>query len=256
MPRVSSPQSRTAEPGPDRTAPNRTAPDWTAPDWTAVVIAAAFCVLLLGLGVPRLVSAILAQPANAVLWQAYHGETVSPAALRRAATALDAANRWLANGEALDDESFLLSQAAIGTPPGDDRAALDARAERTAITALTRAPGQPNAWARLAGLREQRQDTGGAVAALRLSMLSGALVPALMPSRIAQAIRLRAVLDADTLSLVKRQIRLTAAVAPGFIAALRADPNSAPLVDDALTGATGAGTTDSHRLDGSGNPAP
>lgn len=90
--------------------------------------------------------------------------------------------------------------------------------------ALARAPINPSHWTVLSDLRHRDGDVAGAVAAMRLSLLSGPADPALAPFRLAVALRLRDAMDDDDRALVDRQIQLSYVLRPGHVHALTADP--------------------------------
>ncbi|HYD31382.1 MAG TPA: hypothetical protein VEB64_11080 [Azospirillaceae bacterium] len=192
--------------------------------------------LLLALGIPRLVAAVLALDARPVVWNVYGGATVPGARLTRAAADLAAAGRWVSDGEQDGDRSLLLLRAAEAATTERERSELLSAAEQAVATALAAASGQPSEWVRLAHLRHRRGDTAGAVAALRLSMLSGSFVPALMTSRVEFGLQLLPVLDREMVELLKRQIRQTWVIAPQFVSELGTRPEAGALVRDALAG--------------------
>jgi len=184
--------------------------------WGVALVAGLIGGLLLVLGVPRLIAAVQALEARGVLWSVYANAEVPPAVLARATDGLAVAGTWVRDGESEGDRSLLLAHRALLAPTPAEQGALWTAAEAAAVSALSVAPGQPSVWARLADLRERRGDREGAVVALRMSMLSGSFVPALMVPRIEQGLRLLAVLDHETLDLLKRQIRLGSSWIPGW----------------------------------------
>lgn len=191
--------------------------------------------LLLGLGVPQLAAALSALNADAELQEVRNGNPSSPQRLARASDALAAANRWDRSGEREAAHAVLMTAQAEAAAPGPDRDRLFADALASARTAVQLAPGQPHAWAHLAALFERGGDRRRAVEALRLSMLSGAVEPALMMWRLEMAFRLRTAMDADTLSLLRRQIRLAWIIMPEQIATLSKRPDAYDLVDESLS---------------------
>lgn len=198
------------------------------------VVGLGIAVLLAVLGIPRLVAALLALDAQAVLWQVHAGTAVPPAVLADASAGLDKAGRWSAEGEGETDRGLLLLHQAVALPPGPERTGLLDQATTATTAGLAAAPGQPGPWARLAWLREQGDNPAGAVRALRLSWLSGGFDPGLMASRLELALRLLPAMDPETRSLLRRQIRLTWAVAPEFVAGLSGHDGAAPVIREAL----------------------
>lgn len=205
----------------------------------AALVALVLGGLLIGLGGPRLVAALLTLEARAVLWEVYGGRPVAEPRLIAAAEAIAAAGRWVRDGELETDRGLLLARAAESLPPGEARRHRLAEARSATEAGLAAAPGQPVAWARLAGLYQQAGDPAAAVRALRMSMLAGAVVPALQSSRIELGLPLLPAMDAETLELFRRQIGLTWVMEPDFIIALGARPGLAALVRDGLDGLGG-----------------
>lgn len=78
----------------------------------------------------------------------------------------------------------------------------------------------------------------GAVAALRMSLLSGPFVPALMVPRTEQGVRLLPSMGAEDVALLRRHIRATWVIAPGFVTGLAVRPEAKAVVEDALKGLT------------------
>ena len=216
-------------PGPDRSRAYR-----PSAGWGVALVAALTGSLLLVLGAPRLIAAFWALDARGVVWSVYAGTTVSPAELARASAGLATAEAWVPDGERAGDRSLLLLHQALLVPTPAEQTALRTAAEAAAVSALSVAPVQPSVWARLASLREQRHDLSGAVVALRMSMLSGSFVPALMVPRVEQGLRLLPVMDYETRELLKRQMRLTWIANPEFLVGRSLRPDAGLLVREAL----------------------
>jgi len=198
------------------------------------LVAGLIGILLLGLGIPRLCAALQSLEAREVVWNVYAEANVPQTTLSHAAVELAAADAWVRDGEREGDRSLLLMHQAVLASTPTEQAKLWLAAEDAAVSALSVAPGQPSVWFRLAVMREQREDKAGAVGALRMSMLSGSYVPALMIPRIEQGLRLLPMMDHETLDLFKRQLRLTWAAKPEFIVTLSTRPGAGPLVREAL----------------------
>lgn len=189
---------------------------------------------LVWLGVPRLIAALETLDARAVIRDARAGHPPPPDRLAAAAADLDAAQRWVEDGETMSDRGFLLVQQARALPPGPERAAVLDRATRATEAGLAAAPAQPSAWARLAWLHVTRGDVVAAIPALRLSLLTGPVAPALMASRLELGLELLSAMDADTRNLLRRQVRLLWIVSPETVAALSRKPDTGGFVLDAL----------------------
>lgn len=202
----------------------------------AAVIAGVMGCALLGFGVPSLIAAVRTIEARAVIWATYTGAATPEKALLDAVADLGILQRWGRDGELEGDAGLLLLRVGQAAPTGAERDERFAASAAAFSAALAIAPGQPNAWANLAYLHLHRGDTAAAVAALRMSMLSGSFVPALMASRIELGLRLLPAMDPETVGLLQRQIRLTWTLDPDFVAKLSARPGLTPLVRDAMDG--------------------
>lgn len=198
------------------------------------VLAGLLACALLGLGGPRLAAALSALEAGGTVDEVLDGRPVAAERLTAAAAGLAAAGHRVVSGETEGDRGFLLMHQALARAPGEERTRLLKEATEATRRALAAAPGQPSLWARLAYLHESQGGTAEAVKALRLSMLSGAVVPPLMVSRIELGLRLLPALDQETLALLHRQIRLTWIIDPQFVTGLGTHPEFGSLVRTAL----------------------
>lgn len=186
------------------------------------------------LGAPAVLAAWSAVGARGTLCDVWAGAPVPIGALAAAEQDLVQANQWTREGGRDADRGLLILHQAQAVPEGDTRQALLAKAEAATVAGLAAAPGQPGVWARLAYLRKARGDGHGAVAALRLSFLSGSFVPEIMVSRLQFALTLFPVMDSEMVALVRRQVRLTWVVAPDTVTALGARRDVGPMVQEAL----------------------
>ena len=216
----------------------------------AALIGAVVAVLLLVLGVPRLVAALVALGPQGVVWDVHSDVPVPVAGLAAAADGLASAGRWVINGGDMADRGLLLSRQAAAVPPGPQRVRLLEEAEAATVSGLAVAPGQPGVWFRLAWLREIRGDRAGALAALRVSWLSGGFVPSVMLSRLEFAFGLVPSMNAEMRSLLRRQLRLTWVVAPEAVDGFSRRPDVAPLVQEALADLSDADVARYVRLHG------
>ena len=195
---------------------------------------AAMAVLLLGLGGPSLVGALVALPGVAAMSQVRAGDALSPERYDQAAGALAESARFWPDGSLEADRGYLFLRRAEAMEPGETRD----RAYRAAIDAtqagLASAPAQPSAWARLAYLELRQGNRPASLAALRMSLITGSVVPELMTSRLEIGLRLAALFDAAMVGLMKRQIRLIWILKPEYVTQLSADPSAADFVRAAL----------------------
>lgn len=221
--------------------------------WTALLLAGVAGLLLTTQATHRLVAAVIALPASPVLWEAYAGKPVPLPDLLAAADNLREAADW-GSVAAAGDRGYLLLRAASIAPLADQFALLMA-AEQATLSSLAQAPGNPSLWLRLASLRERRGDGDGALAAWRMSVMTGGFEPALMPDRLSMGARLLPRMDADTRSLLVRQIRSTWTLTWQYPEAVRGLPGMSALVDQALDNLTEREMTDYRRNNG-GPPPP
>jgi hypothetical protein len=198
------------------------------------LLLSAFALIAFVSGAPRLIGGLHALTAREAVSAALEGAVPPVAVLETAAAELAAAERWSGVAEyKLDRGLLLLRQASMAADP-QEQAALFTAAEDATVAGLATAPGEPGAWTRLAWLRRRRGDVDGALAALRLSWLSGSFTPALMNSRLEFALSLQAAMDEEMLSLLRRQIRLVWVTSPDFVTMLATRPSVGALVSEAL----------------------
>lgn len=195
--------------------------------------------VLVVLGVPQLIAALITLDARQTLDAVHAGAEVDPARLVDAADAFGTAAGWFGSGELELNRGLLLVRAALEGTPEERERRLDA-AEQATVSGLALSPGQPVPWLRLAWLRERRGDRAGAVDAFRMSVLTGPFEPTLMKQRIEMGLRLHAALTPEALNLLKRQIQLTWIVDPTFVYDFLGRRADAAVVREALDGLTEA----------------
>ncbi|WP_156926982.1 hypothetical protein [Azospirillum halopraeferens] len=200
----------------------------------AAVVGAGLGAMVLAMGVPRLIAGLHAAQAGDVLWAVESGTPVDADSLAAAIEALEAADRLEPAAERRVATAFLLTRLAEATEPGPEREALYVRAAATTEAAVAIGPVQPHGWAMLAVLRERAGNPAGAADALRVSMLSGAIEPAIMLWRLNTGLRLLPYMDDDTVALLRRQVRLTWVLSPDRVAALPAEGVAGTLIRRAL----------------------
>ncbi|WP_207459217.1 hypothetical protein [Azospirillum sp. SYSU D00513] len=206
--------------------------------------------LLLALGLPGLVAGVSTLDARAVAWNVHNGVPRPTSELLAAAEAVALGNRWTRDSELDGDRGLLLLRAAEAAESDAERKKLLAAAAEATASALSNAPGQPSAWLRLAHIRHGQGEFAGAASALRMSMLSGSFVPALMATRIEMGLQLLPMLDRETLELLHRQIRQWWVVEPERVAKLAARPEATAIVRAALDSLTEADMARFQRLHG------
>ena len=200
----------------------------------AALVAASLAVMLLWLALPRLAAALLAVPGQAVVHDLLAGQQPPVADLENAARALATARAWAADGGYDLDRGLVLLRHSQQAATLAEAARLKAASRAATVRGLAEAPVQPSAWLRLANLRQQDGDAIGAGRALRLSLLTGPMVPAILPDRLRLAFALWPMLDDDTRALVPHQIRLAWVLAPAFLSSLTVDAASTARVGEAL----------------------
>jgi len=200
-----------------------------------LLAAGAGALLLLG-AVPRLAAAVVSLPARPVLWDLREGMRVPPDRLADAETRLARGAALADSGTVQADRGYLLLNKALALPPGDAGPVLLRQAAAATEAGLALSPVQPAAWARLAWLRSRMGDPAGAERALRLSFLSGPVVPAMTVSRIQFGLDLRPHLGAETQQLLDRQLRLAWVLVPDSMVAMADRADVGPAVRAALAG--------------------
>jgi hypothetical protein len=214
------------------------------------LLAVAVGSILAGAGFFHLVSAVTALPGRAVLDVTRSGPPPAATRLAAGAASLVSASGWRADAEELGQSVSLYLRAAQITL---DSAAADRwrLAAREGIDrALSLAPGQPLAWLQLAYLRRGDKDTDGALAAFRMSLLTGSFVPELMISRTTLGFDLLDRMNPETRALFQRHTAQTWVVAPDYVAALGRDAALADFVKGALKGLTDEELARAHRIHG------
>lgn len=235
--------SRDASAGPAGSAARRTGPAFLAVAAGATLIVQGFF---------HLAGAVSAWPGREVLDAPPTEQT--PARLAEGAATLVSASDWRANAEELAKSASLNLRAAqiVLDPALADRWRAEARKEIG--RALSLAPGQPLAWLQLAYLRRRDNDTAGALAAFRMSLLTGSFAPELMISRTTLGLDLMGRMAPETLALFRRHTAQTWVVAPAYVAALSRDPPLADFIKDALKGLTDEELARAHRIHGQRPP--
>ncbi|MFD2264719.1 hypothetical protein ACFSM5_17575 [Lacibacterium aquatile] len=145
---------------------------------------------LLALAVPRLMSGLATLEVNAGDASADH--------MAAAVRALNRATSLVPNGELMIERAAL--ELRLGRPPSEIIPILQ--------EALGHSLANPKGWALLASLLRSEGDVPGAVRALRLSFLTGPVVPELMAGRLELALSLLDGMNGEMLELTARQVRL------------------------------------------------
>lgn len=187
-------------------------------------------------GAARLWAALQAEPARIGLERLATAEAApDPALAGQIAESLAAAGRfapfivpWAGSDRGASLEALM--RAAAGDPS----------AMAVQAAALAAAPGDPNGWLRLARERFTAGDKAGAGQALRLSFLSGAVVPGIMLPRLRLGLDLHAALDTETQQIMARQIRLVWMLEPSAIPPLLVNGDYRPILAAALAAVTPA----------------
>jgi hypothetical protein len=178
-------------------------------------------VALLWLSLPRGLAGIAGLEGDAILQDLrLRGGNGTPEILADAAAPLERRLFWHDTGLANIDYGVLLfRQSQQMADPAAQR-----QRQETALLhieqGLAQAPGNPSAWAQLARIRALKGDSRGAAAALRLSMLTGAVTPAIMEGRLALGLYLLEALDLETRDMLAAQVRLLWTARPDIVAAL------------------------------------
>lgn len=234
----------TADKGPERNAKN---------DAPAAWLAAAVGVVLLVLAAPRLAGETWVADARTTLngvldTRAGNTEVPDAADLAQAASRISQAGALTGDARLVADRGILLLRRADAEPPGPQRDQLLADALAATERGLAKGPGQPYAWARLAYLRAIAGDRRSAGDALRLSMLTGAVAPQLMPSRLRLGLSLLPDLDKEERDLLARQVRLLFIMRPEQLEGVATTDAIRAFIDEALAAMTEADIANYIRL--------
>lgn len=204
-------------------------------DCAILTVAGLMAVGLLGLALPRTFAGLAGLAGDVVVQRLRQGEAVDGEALSLAIEGLRDRGFWHETGANHADLGLLSFTKAQQVPVGTaERERLLLQAETSLKRGLRLAPGNPGAWARLASVRVQRGDRVGAAAALRMSMLTGSITPAIMSSRLALGLYLLNDLDAETTDMLANQVRLTWVILPDAIVTIPATPQGQAFIQKAL----------------------
>jgi hypothetical protein len=226
----------------------KTLPPTTADDFTNAVavrsrvrgvqsaIALVIAVPLVIFAVPQLIADIASARGSDVLTRLQNQETVSAADLDTLIRATERARAWVDNGRFATDlglAKLLVAERRTATEA-------EAREELEAAIAvlrdgLTKAPGNPYAWARLA-YAEARLDgfTPAALSALRLALLTATNEPRLLWPRLSLSLRAWPHMTDTDRSIVTNQIRIAWGEKPEELARLAVELQQESLVRGAL----------------------
>lgn len=203
---------------------------WMA--WPAFVVG--LCII--ALAAPRFVSEIILLPARTRIVDIQAGkEAGEPGELAGMAAAMETAGDWTGDGRLIADGGLLLMRQAALTTDQAERPLLLRRALALTEAGLRRSPAHPVGWTRLAALRIALGEPEKAAQALRLSLLTGPVVPQIAASRLTQGLALLPYLDSDTRQLLARQVRFLHASQPQQLETLATNPAAAQFIQQALT---------------------
>jgi hypothetical protein len=191
-------------------------------------LAGLLSLIILGLALPRLVGEVMVLEARQVVLDLRTDldSAGEPARLLDAAAAIEAAGSLTGDGRLVADQGLLLMQTAVRAADAETRRRLLLAAASASETGLRLAPAYPAAWTRLAFIRRELGDPAAAATALRMSMLTGAVMPQVMTSRLALGLELRPWFDPEGLRLLARQVRLVQEIRPDSLAGLSRSPTT------------------------------
>lgn len=187
-------------------------------------------VLLLALAGPRLVAAVLGTPADRVVFYLEERQRVTNEALAGLVVTRRAAAGWHETAQDYRDiaaAELMLAHRGASSQGYED-------AERALGLSLAMAPVDPHGWARLAHVAWLQDRYTDSVAALRASIQTGSYEPTLAAWRVAMMLRLWEVASVEDRTLFLTQVRQLAREDPDALAALRTDPQAAPILADLL----------------------
>lgn len=176
--------------------------------------ALAAAVALLAMALPRLGGELLALDGRRVVLDSRGLAGTDPAAAADAIEGLETAVAAFADPRLSLEIGYLALAAQEVRDP-----AVRAVATAATVRGLAVAPAQPSAWARLAFLRLHDGNPEAAARALRMSMVTGRVVPALQVDRARLGLTLLPWLDGEGRSLLARDIRSAWVLHPVELAA-------------------------------------
>lgn len=216
-------------------------PEGTAPRpvtvrrYAVALLAGAMGVCLVGLAAPRTVANLAGVEGDEIVRTLrLDGENGAAETLAAGIASLERRAFWLDAGLTDIDRGTLLFRQAQGTQDANERQHLLASAAAGIEQGLAKAPGNPSAWAQLAGIEALQGRRRAAVAALRLSLLTGAVTPGIMASRLALGLYLLDSLDGETRNLLAGQVRLTWTIDPDKFPSLTRVPAGQDFIRQAL----------------------
>ncbi|MQP68445.1 hypothetical protein GE253_24300 [Niveispirillum sp. SYP-B3756] len=199
--------------------------------WPAFVVG--LCII--ALAAPRFVSEIILLSARTRIVDIQSGkEAGEPGELAGMAAAIETAGDWTGDGRLIADGGLLLMRQAALTTNQAERLLLLRRALALTETGLRRSPAHPVGWTRLVALRFALGEPEKAAQALRLSLLTGPVVPQITASRLTQGLTLLPYLDPDTRQLLARQVRFLHSSQPQQLETLATTPAAAQFIQQAL----------------------
>ncbi|OYQ37173.1 hypothetical protein CHU95_02160 [Niveispirillum lacus] len=141
-------------------------------------------------------------------------------ALLSSAAVIDQAGPLTSDGRLVADGGLLLLRAALLQTDAAQRQQLLRRAAAASEAGLRQTPAYPAAWTRLAFIRRELGEPMAAAAALRMSLLTGAVMPQVMVDRLGLGLDLLPYLDPEGVALLQRQIRLIKDIQPDSLPGL------------------------------------
>lgn len=176
----------------------------------AMLVAAAFGIVLVGLAIPRFVGGLVVSPFDETLRALGRGETVSDGDLRIAARSRETALKWYDNARWEADLGALNYTLARRLPLGSaERAELVAAAIERDRRAVARTPSAAIPWLRLAQAQVERDGLAADVAPyLRMSYRTAPYDPRMVMPRLQLAMTVWNDLPDDLRETANAQIRL------------------------------------------------
>lgn len=199
-------------------------------------MALAIAVPLISLAVPRVVADLASRRGSDVLTRLQNQEAISAGDLDTFMRATERARAWVDSGSYaahLGMAQLLAADRLATTDPG-------ARAALTAAVAvlrdgLTKAPGDPYAWVRLAYAEARLNGwTPQAVSALRLALVTATHEPRLLWSRLHLSLLAWPHMSAADREIILHQVRLGWRESPDKLVRLATDLKQQAVVRDAL----------------------
>jgi len=198
--------------------------------------------LLIGLAVPRLISAVLVLPVRPVFEDIRLGRDVELERLVQAQSLTLSASAWVSDGRILTDRALALGLHADRLAAGSEmRASFERLAAASLAEGLAKSPGNPYAWFRMAAISQRLNKAPRLVVSLLLaSVMTGEVLPRVMIPRLTLAFANWEHMDEREKDVIRNQMRIAWHFDTTRLYVLARRMGMLPILQDALQPLPGA----------------